>query len=431
MSSKVKAILIIVPLVLVAGAAYWYLTGSDDSGPATSASLAASASASPLSSLSPSGSPSTSPTPSAATTPMIAVASGPKSDTLALVSTDGDKTVLVKGDGHIITNVAISPSGAYIAYDKLAGKDRWTPWPSTLMVYDIAADAEIALSGPGSSSVFPAFAAKAVGGHAWASDSVLIAVGYAATPKNNWTNGQFWRCDLAAKTVTPLEDGSGVALEGTEPSISADGTRLAFVAYSNYKKEVLNAKGWVIKPARVTETLDLFDGGSDTLSSVATHKRTLDYDSGGFGTPRISPDGTEIFAQQTGSDVGFGITIWGDDGAKVFTSGTLVFPGGADWDTSGSGMLAFAGSKNTTASRSGIMLYDSTAKSLKGILVSKKLFPADVAWSPDGEWLAYTVPSPRYNYRTVDLYLTNAGGTSNTLLLSDAGEPSFGEVAVP
>ena len=443
MSNKVKAILIIVPLVILAGGiggAYAYFTaGTDDSGPSTTSSPVASVSApsSPSPSMSMSMSPmSGSPSPSSttstmATTPMIAVASGPKSDTLALVSPEGDKDVLVPGDGRIITDIAISPGGSYIAYNRLETKKRWMPGPSTLMIYDVAGDSEMAISGgPSSSSVFPAFAAKAVGGHAWSSDSVLIAVGYVTPAKNMWTNGSFWRCDLAAKTATPLAGSSGT-LEGTEPTISEDGTRLAFVSYSDYKKETLNSKGWVTKPAKVTETLNLFDADGDALTTISTYKRTLDYEGGAFGTPTISPDGTMIFSQSTGSDVGFGVTIWGDDGSKVYTTGGLVFPGGADWDKSGSGMLAFAGSQSKSATKSGIMLYDPSTDTLSSILVSKKLWPLDVAWSPDGTSLAYTVWSKRYNYRTADLYLTDPAGASSALLLSDAGEPSFGEVAVP
>ena len=118
-----------------------------------------------------------------------------------------------------------------------------------------------------------------------------------------------------------------------------------------------------------------------------------------------------MFTEQTGSDVGFSVTIYGVDGAKRWESGYLLFPGGAAWDPSGSGRLVFGGRKVET--RGDILfVYDPVTAEVAPLARVGKTNLRDFAWSPDGEWIAYTVMSPRNDYRTDDLWTTRTDGAS-------------------
>jgi hypothetical protein len=391
-------------------------------GTVTTVSGTPSTGASPSTAASPTASPS-----ATATTQAIAVAAGPKADTLALVSAGGSKTVLVPGHGHILTDVQISPDGRFIAYTELTGKDRYALAPSRLMVYDVAAGTTAAVS-------FGALTPQAVGGHVWVSPTALVVVAFNATPKDVWTNGTLCRCDVVAGTAEALKDAGGGGLKGATPSASADGATLAFDSFSNYKPAKVDSSGVETAPATVVETLRVFDTAQGTLTTVASQKRILDVEGSPFGDASVSPDGTLIFTEQTGSDVGFEVTLYRTSGGKAMSRGSLVYPGGAAWNPGAAAQVAFAGSMYTAdaaAASSGVLLWKSSSVGMKQILRTSRLVPIDVAWSPDGQWIAYTVGSPRHDYFTDDLWIVRADGTGGRRLMIDAGSPSWGRVVTP
>jgi dipeptidyl aminopeptidase/acylaminoacyl peptidase len=361
------------------------------------------------------------PTP-AATTVAIAAAVGLKTDTLALLDASGGQTVLVPGDGHILTDVQISPGGRYIAYTKVSAHDLYSLKPRTLMVYDIVAGRSKPVS-------FGAIAPATVGGHAWVSPTELVVVAYNSMPKNATTNGTLARCDLTTWTATALTDASGATLKGDAPSATADGASLASITYSNYKPPVVDSSGVWTYGGSVTETLRLFHVSGGSVTNVARAKRMLDVEGSPFGRATISPDGSKIFTQQTGSDVGFGATIYNTDGSKPKRFGPFVFPGGATWDPSGSGELVFAGSMDTSAVGSGLLLY---GQGVTQIFKTKKYPPSDVAWSPDGTSLAFTAFSRTVETpKAPDLWVIGVDGTGLHLRAKHASSPSWGAVVAP
>jgi Tol biopolymer transport system component len=358
----------------------------------------------------------------AATTPMIAVAGGLKSDTLALFASDGAKTVLVPGDGHPLTDIQFSPDGRFIAYTKLTGATLYSPKPRTLMIYDFAAGMSKPIS-------FGAIAPASVGGHTWISPTELVVVAFASMPKNATTNGVLVSCDVTTWTGTALTDASGHALRGDVPSASADGTSLAFITYSGYKPATVDSSGTYTFGGSVTEILRLFGASGGTVKSLASANRMLDVEGSPFGKATISPDGSRIFTQQTGSDVGFGVRIYKTDGSKWKGFGPFVFPGGAAWDPSGSGELVFAGSIDTSAVSWGLLLY---GQGVTQIFKTKNHIISDVAWSPDGASFAFTASSTTLDMpKAPDLWVIGADGAGPQLLAKHASSPSWGMVAAP
>ena len=411
-----RTLILAVPAIVVIAAAGLAACGGSSAPPSPTVTVTASSTSSPSAIASTTAGPT-----AAVTTVAIAAAVGLKTDTLALIDTSS-QTVLVPGDGHILTDVQISPGGRYIAYTKLSGHDLYSLAPRTLMVYDIVAGRSKPVS-------FGAIAPATVGGHTWISSTELVVVAFSIMPTNATTNGTLARCDVTTWTATALRDASGAILKGDAPSASADGASLAFITYSHYKPPVVNASDVYTFGGSVTETLRLFHVSGGSVTNVASAKRWLDVEGSPFGRATISPDGGKIFTQQTGSDVGFGATIYNTDGSKPKRFGPFVFPGGATWDPSGSGELVFSGSMDTSAVGSGLLLY---GQGVTQIFKTKKYYPSDVAWSPDGTSLAFTAfPMTIETPKAPDLWVIGVDGTGLHLLAKHASSPSWGTVVAP
>jgi len=379
---------------------------------AAGVSSAASCSSTPQESTSPSPQAST----SAATDLVIACATGPKSATLSLVSMTGEKTDLVTSDGAEIDEIAVSPSGAYIAYNERF-RDMNADWDygSRLMIYNVASGKTAAyFTSPFMSQVPEGnIMAWAVGDRAWVSDSEMIVVAYTYRPLDPFSNGDLVLCNVDTDKCEPLSGSSG-DLTGTAPSVSADGSRLAFVTYGPAGSE------------EVDDTLNLYDFKDKSIRTVAAKRRGTPEAYEQFANPLLSPDGTMIFTEQTGSDVGFQITVYNVDGTKRFSSDTLLAANDAAWGPSGSGLIAFTGSADVDTPKSGIQFYDAKANHIEDPTWTLGHANA-LAWSPDGKWLAYTEPGGN-NDLGDDLHLVNADRTSDTVLLTGASSPSFGVI---
>jgi len=407
------ALIVIGVLALAAAAvlAYVLVAGGDDPKP-TPAPLARATTSGP-SSASPSGSPSAGATLAPVAT--IAAAFGAHSDTLGTVDTAGNGAVLETTAGMAIGDIQWSPDGKLVAYQ--LRKDRYA-WRSTLMVYDVAAGTAEPVS-------FGDITPKVVSGYAWVSSTEIVAAAFETLPKWRLKNGALYRCDLAGGSAEPLTLADGTALEGVDPSASADGGRLTYCSYSP------------LSSTEVTESLQLFDSVSGTVETVADATVYSDIDGRAFARPLLSPDGTQIFTEQTGSDVGFGVTIYSTEGVKLASIDYLLFPGGAAWDRSGSGRLVFGGRKKERAATS-VFVYDSGSNDFTtafkvdaGGRDGYGNILRDFAWSPDGEWIAYTVMSPRHDYMTDDLWMARADGSGLTRVSRDAISPSWAETIVP
>ena len=406
------ALIVVCVLALVATAALAYVlvAGGDDPKP-TPTPLAKATTSVP--SASPSGSPSAGATLAPVAT--IAAAFGAHSETLGTMDTDGNGAVLETATGMSLGDIQWSPDGKLVAYQ--LRKDRYA-WRSTLMVYDVAAGTAEPVS-------FGDITPKVVSGYAWVSSTEIVAAAFETLPKWRLRNGALYRCDLASGSAEPLTLADGTALEGVDPSASADGGRLTYCSYSP------------LSSTEVTESLQLFDSVSGTVETVADATVYSDIDGRAFARPLLSPDGTQIFTEQTGSDVGFGVTIYSTEGVKLASIDYLLFPGGAAWDRSGSGRLVFGGRKKERAATS-VFVYDSGSNDFTtafkvdaGGRDGYGNILRDFAWSPDGEWIAYTVMSPRHDYMTDDLWMARADGSGLTRVSRDAISPSWAETIVP
>jgi len=401
----------ILALVATAALAYVLIAGGDDPKP-TPTPLARATTSGP-SSTSPSGSPSAGATLAPVAT--IAAAFGAHSETLGIVDTAGNRAVLETTAGMAIGDIQWSPDGRLIAYQER--KDRYA-WRSTLMVYDVAAGTAEPVS-------FGDISPKVVYGYTWTSDTEIVAAAFETLPKWRLKNGALYRCDLAAGSAEPLTLADGAELEGVDPSASADGGRLAFCSYTP------------LSSTEVTESLNLYDAETGTVGTVADSTVYTEVDGRAFDRPLLSPDGTQIFTEQTGSDVGFGVTIYSTEGAKLASIDYLLFPGGAAWDRSGSGRLVFGGRKKERAATS-IFVYDSGSNDFTTAFKVEAggqggygNIVRDFAWSPDGEWIAYTVMSPRHDFMTDDLWIARTDGSGLTRVSRDAISPSWAETVVP
>jgi WD40 repeat protein len=403
----VIVVLAVLVVAALAVAAYFaFLRDSDDGKPTPSPTIT---SPSPTPDAIPSGS-------------TVAVVAGPEGDTLTAIDTNGDSAILVPGDGKPLTDLQWSPDGTRIGYLK---HDYHLSSETTLMVYDVTAGQEARVS-------FGDLSPQMVYGFAWISPTELVAAAYPSVPKQTKSNGTLYRCDVAAGTAEPLNDSSGTALQGQQPSASADGSKLTFVSFT--------AGG---SAGSATETLELLDMASGTVKKVASAQNELRIEGYNYNAPLLSPDGTQIFTEHTGSDPGFSVTIYNTDGSTVATLPGLSWPTGAAWDPTGSNRVVFGGTIPEGNEFSGpappekpvlIRVWDPQAAGTGEFVVVRALRTGPLhgfAWSPDGEWIIYTVMSPRHDYVTEDLFMMKSGGGPPRPVMKDGGYPSWAMAVMP
>jgi len=402
----IAVIVVVVVAAALAVAAYFlFLRDSDEKKPTPSPSAS-----------------SASPTPTGTPVSTVAVVAGPEGDTLTAIDTNGDSAILVPGDGKPLTDLQWSPDGTRIGYLK---HDFHLSSETTLMVYDVTAGQEATVS-------FGDLSPQMVYGFAWISPTELVAAVYPSIPKQTKSNGTLYRCDVAAGTAEPLNDSSGTALQGQQPSASADGSKLTFVSFT--------AGG---SAGSATETLELLDTASGTVKKVASAQNELRIEGYNYNAPLLSPDGTQIFTEHTGSDPGFSVTIYNTDGSTVATLPGLSWPTGAAWDPAGSNRVVFGGTIPEGNEFSGpappkkpvlIRVWDPQAAGTGEFVVVRALRTGPLhgfAWSPDGEWIVYTVMSPRHDYVTEDLFMMKSGGGPPRPVMKDGGYPSWAMAVMP
>lgn len=397
------ALAVVAVIVLV----YVFAIRDDEGETTTTASPSSSASAtaaSPTASAT-----AASPSPTAGTgESTLAVAAGSRASELGAIGADGLTTQLDPGTGRPLTQISWSPDGARVAF--VRAKSLYSI-ASTLWVYDVAtgATSQVMIDGAPPAAVF---------GYAWISPTELIASTTPTVPRKYRVNGTLSRCDVVAGTSEPVLDG-GKALQGFDPSASADGALVAFAQFGAKKGQY-----------SVVETLKVYDTTTGEVDTVAKGTVDVMVESDTFNRPRISPDGDEIFTEQTGSDVGFQVTIYGVDGSIRWKSGYLLFPSGGAWDQSGSGRLVFGGRK-TEPGAATLFVYDPVTAEVTQLARVGKGYLRDFAWSPDGQSIAYTVMSPRNDYTTDDLWIIGSDGSDPRRIARDAGAPAWTNAVFP
>ena len=381
-------VFVVLAALAVAAVMAWTIIGRSDAGRHV-------ASPTPVASGRPSASPG-----SAGLTPFLAAAVGTKGDELGMVAADGSVTRLAAGLGGAIVHIAYAPDGGHIAFIS-GGFGR-----SRLSVYDVAAGAV--------SSVAPAAtpAVVAVDSAAWLDARHLLVAAFTAPPANQGENARLLIYDVSSGAVQPLTDGAGVALSGLQVSAARDGSRVAFVAYTDQQ---VGAGGSIT----AVEHLDVLDRFSGDVTELGAGKAYFAVDSRPFDDPLISPNGQAVIFRRAGSDVGTAYTVMSTSGGTLMSAKDLLFPAGYAWDPTSTKVvftgqpLASDGSGEAPVS---FYVFDTVARGAPAVIAAYgKTAVQDLAWSPDGSTIAWSEGDPA-RPRTGRTYLMSAAGGGPRLL---------------
>jgi Tol biopolymer transport system component len=335
----------------------------------------------------------------------IAVASGSATNGISVIGSSGQVKQLVAPHGGPVSDLAWSPDGIRLAYGRAVSISGYV---AQLWVYDTS-------TGKASQIVFPnEDRAVVVDGFTWVGATRLVASVIGSGPTYYWANGTLWLCDVQNGSLNTVKDASGHILRGANPTASADGTLVAFVHYG--KKT-----GFAIP-----EQLLLYHADTLAVSEVTHGKAYADGEVDAFSFPKLSPDGSLVYACQTGGGPGFQCVVYRVDGAKVYSGPALAtLPNGA-WDAN-SARLAFIG----TSSRDGLYVWSVGSAKAKTMALQHGSYVARVvslAWTPLGKQIVYTVPSA--SAPNGDIWVVNADGTNKHRLLHNGSYPACAEAPI-
>ena len=330
------------------------------------------------------------------------MASGAKGNGLSAISSTGQVKQLLAPSGGPLRNLAWSPDGERLAYlQARSGGD----YAARLFCYD-------ATTGKASQVSFPNEDNEvAIDSFTWVAPTELIASVIASGPTYR-ANGALCLCDVAKGTKEIVKDAGGHVLRGAGVSSSADSMMIAYVFYGA-------ASG-----GTVPETLRVLDADNLVVSTVGTGHYPADIDGDAFAYPLISPDGSAIYTTQTGSDPGFGCTVWDVGGSEAMRVTGLIWPAPGSW--SSAGRLAFGGAYglgNATMSDSIQVWQRGVAKPTAILVPPAKLPITSLAWSPQAKQIAYSVS--KSSGLNGSLWVVNADGSNRHLLLASGSWPAW------
>ena len=343
---------------------------------------------------------------------VVACASGSRLNAVSAISSSGQVKQLVPPSGAAIRDLAWSPDGRRLAYLQQASSQSEAAF---LRIYD-------ADSGTVSTVDFPSLGTgskapiQAVLGLSWVGATQLLAAN-ATTSATYRTNGLLWLCDVTAApgTEKSVKDVGGRAVKGAFPSAATDATLVAFVSYGHKASN------------SIPEKLQAYNADTLSVKTVATASQVADIDGDPFQYPLISPDGSLIAAAQTGSDPGFGVTVYPVDGSAPIKGGHYVWPTPMSW--SFDGRLAFAGAPgNADWQASTVWVWKPGSGKPAKIIAPTKYPITSLAWSPKASQIAYAVG--RDNGLTSDLWVVGADGGNPHLLLAKAGWPAWAQAPI-
>ncbi|HUS46498.1 MAG TPA: hypothetical protein VM098_00150 [Phycisphaerae bacterium] len=395
----------VLAVVAVAAAAIFVMTSGKDVDDASAPLASASASASP--------SASTSPEPSI--TLYLAAATGPAANTLSTVSADGAVSEISGSLGKQVFQIAWSPDGRRLAC--IAGQWRHP----RLWVTDVQTGEtrEVRIFTP---------AIVAFDSVVWLTPERLLVAGFTVTRKAQGEVAELLVYDAVAGAVSePVRNAEGVALRGVAVSASADGAIVAFVAYTDVKKDRYGMP-------TATERLQLLDRESGVVTELGTGKAWFDVNSRRFDDPLISPDGDAVIFRSAGSDVGTSYTVVDAAGTTLMPARELLYPAGYAWDPTGQKVVFTGHSTNWRGGSNDpavFYLFDTaTGGSAKVIAKYNKMAVQELSWSPDGQTIAFS-GYDEADYETGSIYQFSPDGGAAELLLHDALFPAFQPAGVP
>jgi Tol biopolymer transport system component len=265
-------------------------------------------------------------------------------------------------------------------------------------------------------------AVVAIDSVAWLTPGQLLVAGFTVTPKAQGEVAELLVYDSVAETVVePLKNAGGVALRGVAVSASADGATVAFVTYTDVKKD-----GYGMPTA--TERLRLLDRETGVVTELGTGKALFDVNSRRFDDPLISPDGDAVIFRSAGSDVGTSYTVVDAAGTTLMRAKELLYPAGYAWDPTGQKVVFTGHSTNWRGGSSdptAFYLFDTaTGGDAKIIAKYGKAAVQELSWSPDGQTIAFS-EYDEVDFETGSIYEFSPSGGDAQLLLHDALFPAF------
>ena len=393
----VLVVALIVAAVIAAAAMWWtFGRGSGDHGtptPTPVASRSATATAGP--------------TPAASG--YLAAVVGRQGSVLGAVAAEGAIRELATTLGPRFFHIAYSPDGRRIAV--VAGTYKL----QHLAVVDLQdgnAVTNVRITTP---------AVVGVDSAAWLGPDDLLVSAFTTTPKNQGEDGDLLVYHPSDGSVQPLTDSSGAQLRGVEVSAARDGSRVAFVTYTDQKVDQYGS-------ATALEHLDILDRFSGDVTQLGTSKAYFDVNARRFDAPLISPTGQAIIFRRAGSDVGTSYTVMSATGVTLMPAKELLYPAGYAWDPSGT-KVVFTGqsvsSNGTGKAPVSFYLFDTAAGGAPKVIATySKTYVQDLAWSPDGSAIAWA-EWDKTKYRSGNLYVMPAGGGDSKRLADWAIMPAW------
>ena len=398
--SPAVIILIVVLIVaaVVAAAAVWWTfgRGSGDHGTPTPSPVASRSAAA-----------TAGPTPAASG--YLAAVVGRQGSVLGAVAAEGAIRELATTLGPRFFHIAYSPDGRRIAV--VAGTYKL----QQLAVVDLQdgnAVTNVRITTP---------AVVGVDSAAWLGPDDLLVSAFTTTPKNQGEDGDLLVYHPSDGSVQPLTDSSGARLRGVEVSAARDGSRVAFVTYTDQKVDQYGS-------ATALEHLDILDRFSGDVTQLGTSKAYFDVNARRFDAPLISPTGQAIIFRRAGSDVGTSYTVMSATGVTLMPAKELLYPAGYAWDPSGT-KVVFTGqsvsSNGTGKAPVSFYLFDTAAGGAPKVIATySKTYVQDLAWSPDGSAIAWA-EWDKTKYRSGNLYVMPAGGGDSKRLADWAIMPAW------
>jgi dipeptidyl aminopeptidase/acylaminoacyl peptidase len=332
---------------------------------------------------------------------VVAVASGTKANGISLISGTGKVKQLVAPSGGPVSDLSWAPDGQRLAFLRAVSD---SDSASSLFVYNVPRKLLYQVGAGVSPATIQSFA--------WLGATRLVECYFPLDATTYRTNGTLSVRDIAKSSGQVVKDGAGHVVKGSGVSASADGLHLAYVAYG--------AKSG----GMIAEKLHVYDASNLAVSTVASGSAPAQDDGDQFTYPAISPDGTLIAVEQTGSDIGFGLTVYGTDGAKHLQTGSLLWPAPVSWSPQGS-RLAFGGGSTagTGTDSDALNVWAPGASKATRVLTVAKLPVTSLAWTPKASQIAYAVAKSSGLQDT--LWIVNADGSNRHLLLANGGSPAW------
>jgi Tol biopolymer transport system component len=343
--------------------------------------------------------------PSPALDQYLAGAVGPRADRLAAIMSDGAVTPITRFSGEQIWQIAYSPDGKWLAC--IAGTWR----RSELWLFDAA-------TGDAHQATAAATDIVAVESIAWLSSRDLLMAGYTETPKATGQNADFLVYDTVAEDFARLTGNGGVALRGVSVSASREGTKVAFVTYSDRKTDRYGM-------ATAIERLEVLDRASGRVAEIGRHKALFDVNARAFDDPLISPEGQAIIYRRAGSDVGTSYTVVSVDGVVLMPAKQAIMPAGYAWDPGGT-KVVFTGQPMSANGNAPVTFweFDTETGGAPSVLARyRDASVQDLSWSPDGSTIAWAEYDKKMDWHTGIVHLMPAGGGESTTLVKQALSP--------